>query len=193
MVTLGQLKDPAIRALYDIISKYWSVKKKQVYAGGDEEVEEEGSGELDDSQEIDEQCQDDLYGHPDLAASLGVTVMAEEVQPCPESQVPADSFSPEVFGSPTEDPKLLEEFGQNFCNPEEDGQPASPEITPTELEDTPKEGEVIEIADSPIRTVVKGDRLPNRNEYTEEDLRHLQGRIAEIKPLPFASVIFPVL
>eukprot|EP00435_Cladocopium_sp_Y103_P059870 s1200_g21.t1 len=180
-------RDAAIRALYNIISLYWPVKKKTEYLGGDEEVEvEEPAGE-DDSIDDPVDHEDGGDAEIDLAVDLGVALAAPEVQPCPESQVPPETlyYSPQYSPSPPKDqddevegdsasiqPRKL--FGEHVetqldsqpsePEPVNSMVPGSPEISPTEIETTPKH-DVVEIEDSPAKApatvTVSKDPMPS--------------------------------
>lgn len=203
-------KDVAIRTLYGTISTYWPVKRKTVYLGGDEEEEvDEPAG---DEDSIDDPVDPDDGGDAemDLALSLGVALAAPVVHPCPDSQVPPDTqhYSPVYSPSPLKDmhdDQMMDEGvapiepKELFAEPAEteldtqpvesepvDSLPESPEITPTEIETTPKVP-VVEIEDSPAKVptpvAVSKDPMPSLKSYTPEDLSVLQARIAQLKPL----------
>ena len=146
----------------------------------------------------------------DLALNLGIALAAPEVHPCPDSQVPPETqyyspvYSPSPLKNAGDDEKV--EGGLASVQPRElfpehaetqldtqpvesepvDSLPGSPEISPTEIETTPK-FEVVEIEESPAKVpatvMVPEDPMPSFKSYTPEDLSMLQAKIAELKPL----------
>lgn len=199
-------KDPLIKALCTIISQHWPVKKKLKYMGGDEEQEESlQAAVVDDSQELDPPSFVESSGDVDLAAALGVQPWAPAVQPCPDSQVPPDTFDYEI-PSPAAEEVAAEEGRTEESNvltvfPGDLDEPTSPShvtteldqtpsMTPTEIEETPP-NDVIEIRESPKRfATVVTDPLPNAASYTPSDLKCLREKIAQMKFLPLCFINF---
>lgn len=73
-----------MRSLYELISKYWPVRKKSSRTSLEDE----------DATESTDKPEEDPYPDPDLAEKLGMSIVAQPVEVCPESQVPPDSMCP---------------------------------------------------------------------------------------------------
>ena len=132
------------------------------------------------AQECEAPCIQDDYGEACLAETLGVKLMAQEVIPATQPRGGEDETLTQGFGE-VEPVALFQ-----------DSQVADTEVD----ESTPKQSEVIEVADSQptvttftsgAMTTVLTDPMPSKKKYTQEDLKALRAKIEKVKYLNWAK------
>jgi len=173
-------KDPIIAELYKKISEHWPITQKKKSS--------RDSLEPQDS----ELAMEDNYEDVDLAASLGIDLEAQPVEPLPDSQCPAslalaetmlDEMSPEAAASEglvLEHPEPRE-LADEFADPTwTDAQPHNPFDMSQEIPATqPEAEENVEVLEPPEIKIT--NPRPSESSYTKKDLATLRARMDEIK------------
>ena len=181
-----------IQILYNTIEKYWSPKPKFQRRGSDSQTDET------DDTNTDTSARDDDMGDQEVAAQLGVALLAPPVGVVADSQIPdslgTDGQVMDIDLNPEPEVAIPTDMAPNDPDKAEvDSQDSN--ITPTEIEKTPPPAEpsgasdgndVVEVLESPPeKEIMSKDpvRTSAKQAFNESNLDSVQAQIALIKLL----------
>ena len=179
-----------IQILYNTIEKYWIPKPKAQRRGSDSQMDETEDPNTDTCEH------DDDLGDHEVAAQLGVAMLAQPVGVVRDSQVPDSLVTDGEVMDIDLDTDLAIPTDKAPNDPtldklEMDSQDSN--ITPTEIEKTPPPAEpsgasdghdVVEVLESPPeKEIMSEDPVRTKQAFNESNLDSVQAQIALLKLL----------